>query len=106
MATFKSYLFGFMVALALTLAAYFAVVRQVPYALAIIIGCAIIQLFAQLVFFLHLGEGRSAKLKWASFSFTLLVIAIVVGGSLWIMNNLNYNMTPQEMNAKMIDLSE
>jgi len=33
----------------------------------------------------------------------ILVVMILVGGSLWIMKNLNYRMTPEQMNQYMID---
>ena len=29
--------------------------------------------------------------------FMLGIVLIIVGGSVWIMNNLNYRMTPQQM---------
>jgi cytochrome o ubiquinol oxidase operon protein cyoD len=44
--------------------------------------------------------GRESKPRWKFIFllFALLVVGIVVGGSLWIMNNLNYHMmlSPQQ----------
>jgi len=106
MATFNSYLSGFILSIALTLAAYFAVTSHSADALWVIFGVAIVQLFVQLVFFLHIGKGADRGWTWLFLSFALLVVFIVVGGSLWIMANLNYNMTSDQMNASMLDQAE
>jgi cytochrome o ubiquinol oxidase operon protein cyoD len=52
---------------------------------------AIIQLFVQLTFFLHLD--RESKPWWnnTAFAFAVIVVVILVGGSIWIMANLNYH---------------
>jgi cytochrome o ubiquinol oxidase operon protein cyoD len=66
---------------------------------AVIVGLAIIQLFVQLFFFLHLGEESKPRWNLMVLLFAAMVVIIVVFGSLWIMNNLNYNMMP-DMNNK------
>jgi cytochrome o ubiquinol oxidase operon protein cyoD len=106
MVTFKSYFTGFILSIGLTLAAYFAVTNHSVYAMVIIFLLAAVQFFVQLLFFLDLGSGRSAGWNWLFLGFALSVIGILVGGSLWIMNNLNYNMTPSQMNASMLDQAE
>ena len=58
----------------------------------------------QLVFFLHLDEESGPRYKLAAFGFMALILLIVVVGSLWIMQHLNYNMThmsPQDKNDYM-----
>jgi cytochrome o ubiquinol oxidase subunit IV len=57
-------------------------------------GLAIFQALIQLVLFMQVG--LESRPHWVSISliFTILVILIVIGGSIWIMNNLNYNMMP------------
>jgi cytochrome o ubiquinol oxidase operon protein cyoD len=63
---------------------------------------AVVQLIVQMVFFLHLGSGSRWKL--VTFYFTLLVVVIVVIGTIWIMNNLDYNMmrmNPEQMEEYM-----
>jgi cytochrome o ubiquinol oxidase operon protein cyoD len=96
----QSYVIGFIASLALTMAAYLAVTRQWAGAdvlLWIIVALAVLQLLVQLVFFLHLPrEGRPAW-KRASLFFAVIIVAIVVFGSVWIMNNLHYNMMPSEV---------
>lgn len=65
-----------------------------------IFAFAIAQLFVQLVFFLHLGRGSNTRWNMLMLIFGIGVVIIVVGGSIWIMDNLNYNMmrSPTEMN--------
>lgn len=53
---------------------------------------AVIQLIVQCVFFLRLNMGKEGQWNLLPFLFAILIIAILVGGSLWIMINLNYNM--------------
>ncbi|MBE8365690.1 cytochrome o ubiquinol oxidase subunit IV, partial [Leptospira borgpetersenii serovar Balcanica] len=45
-----------------------------------------------LVCFLHMNASSEERWNLVAFVFTLLIIAIVVVGSIWIMWNLNYNM--------------
>ncbi|KAG6558942.1 Cytochrome bo(3) ubiquinol oxidase subunit 4 [Candidatus Rhabdochlamydia oedothoracis] len=94
---FKSYLTGFFLSILLTLAAYFLVVEHVfssRVLISIIIGLGIVQMFIQLLFFLHLGQ--EPKPYWNSqlFLFMITILVILVIGSLWIMENLRYNVMP------------
>lgn len=52
---------------------------------------ALTQLFVQLIFFLHLD--RESKPRWNGvvLAFATIVVIILVGGSIWIMTNLNYH---------------
>ncbi|MGR3951652.1 MAG: cytochrome o ubiquinol oxidase subunit IV [Chlamydia sp.] len=93
----KLHLIGFSLSLLLTLLSYY-IVRYSLFSrgstITWIVSLAIIQLWAQLFFFLHLG--RAPKLYWNRMAlfFMLLVLIIIVGGSLWIMDNLNSNVMP------------
>lgn len=103
----KMYVLGFTFAVILTLLAYVIVVNHLLSGMALataLMGLAAVQLLVQLVFFLHLGRGKTARWNVASFYFMGLVLLIIVVGSLWIMNNLNYNMmmTPEQMNEHML----
>lgn len=101
------YVAGFIISVVLTVAAYLAVVQQLAEGwllLGVIVICALIQLYVQLVFFLHLGHESKPKWNVATFLFMLLVLLILVFGSIWIMNNLNYNtMSPDETDTYLID---
>ena len=57
-----------------------------------VVICAAVQMVVHLVFFLHLN--RRPEQHWYRFAlvFTVLVIAILVAGTLWIMAHLNHNM--------------
>lgn len=88
---------GFILLLILSVSAFRLVTRHhltdmtLDYAL---LGLAALQMLLQLVFFFHLGLRSKPHWYLITFLFTLLVIVIVVGGSLWIMNNLDYNTMP------------
>jgi cytochrome o ubiquinol oxidase operon protein cyoD len=93
----KSYVTGFVMSIALTLVAYFAVVDD-NLSRSVIIGLimtlAVAQLVVQLVFFLHLGEEKKPRFNLTTFVFALIVLITIVFGSLWIMNNLDYHVAP------------
>jgi heme/copper-type cytochrome/quinol oxidase subunit 4 len=58
---------------------------------------ALTQLFVQLTFFLHLD--RESKPWWNNIvlAFAVTCVFIIVGGSIWIMSNLNYHHGPQDV---------
>jgi cytochrome o ubiquinol oxidase operon protein cyoD len=101
------YVVGFVLAVSTTLIAYELVVTRAMTGnmlIAAIVALAVMQLVVQVVFFLHLGKGRNARWNISAFLFMLIVLVIIVGGSLWIMYNLNYNMTtmtPDQKNTYM-----
>lgn len=99
-ASFKPQFIGFVVSLLFTVGVYrFVTHRELTEShltLTIVIFCAL-QALIQLFFFLHVG--MESKPHWATitFLFTILVVVIIIGGSLWIMHNLDYNlMAPME----------
>lgn len=99
----KSYVTGFVSCIVLTLLAYAAATSgQLSKHVAIgsIAALAIIQCIVQLVKFLHLGSEFKPRWKLAVFCLMLCIVLILVIGSLWIMNNLNYRMmhSPEQMN--------
>ena len=53
---------------------------------------ALLQILVQLGYFLHMNTKSDEWWNMISFVFTVLIIAIVVIGSLWIMFHLNHNM--------------
>ena len=103
-ATLKSYITGFALSIVLTLTAYFLVVNHIfanGTLIAVILALAVVQFIVQAIFFLHLGRGTNARWNMVVFSSTLAIVLILVVGSIWIMNHLNYNMmaSPSQMNA-------
>lgn len=94
--TLMTYVTGFVLSIVLTMTAYLLVVHHTFGGSALIgaiLGLAVVQLFVQMVFFLHLGRGSSRRWNLTVFTFMLIVLGILVLGSLWIMHNLNYHMT-------------
>jgi cytochrome o ubiquinol oxidase operon protein cyoD len=99
--TYKSYIIGFLSSIALTLAAYSAVTKQLlsdTGLLSIILALAVVQLIVQLFFFLHLGARGEKRSQLGIFISTIGLVLIIVVGSIWIMNHLNYSMTPMQIN--------
>jgi cytochrome o ubiquinol oxidase operon protein cyoD len=105
--TLTSYILGFIFSVALTLTAFYLVLNPGFFHLGLkglmasILILAIIQLIVQLVFFLHLADETGPRWKFVAFIATIGIILVIVIGSIWIMNNLNYNMmaSPSQMNA-------
>ena len=109
--TFFTYTVGFILSIVLTLATYVIVHKHVVdhhltythHAIVLVImGLAVVQLMVQLFFFLHLGREDSPKWNTQIFLFMAVILLILVVGSLWIMDNLNYHMmTPEETKLYM-----
>lgn len=100
------YVAGFILSLIFTDVAYIAVTEQLftgTMLVTIIVALAIAQVLVQLYFFLHLGHEARPRWKLIVLLFMLLVLGIVVFGSLWIMQNLNYNMMPHEATKYIIE---
>jgi cytochrome o ubiquinol oxidase subunit IV len=57
-----------------------------------IIVAAIAQILVHLHYFLHLRKSSDARWNIMALIFTVLIIALFIGGSLWIMYNMNYRM--------------
>jgi len=95
--SFKPQFIGFILSLLLTVSVYRIVTHHELtdslLTLTVVSFCTL-QALIQLFFFLHLG--LESKPHWAmiTFLFTLLVVVVVIGGSLWIMDNINYNLMP------------
>lgn len=101
-----SYVVGFLLSLAFTAIPYYMVVNKSVSGsalLATILGIAFLQMIIQIVFFLHLGRGPKPLYNVVFFVSTVSIILIVVGGSIFIMNNLQYNMVPTEISKKLIE---
>jgi len=104
---YRSYVIGFLLSIAATLVAYLFVVNNwwpKETLVYFVMGIAVVQLVVQAVFFLHIGRGN--QLKLVTFLFAILVVLIIVIGTIWIMENLNYNMmhmSPEEMHQYMKD---
>jgi len=90
------YVIGFGLSVAVTVIAYVIAVHG-SWSHDVIIGVlaslAIMQFLVQMVFFLHIGEERKPRWKQGVMWFMIGIVLLIVFGSIWIMNNLNYRMT-------------
>ena len=91
----KSYLTGFVLSLILT-AIPFALVMSGAWSsstiLAGILSAGIVQILVHLYYFLHLDTSSAARWNVLAMIFTVLIMLLFVGGTLWIMSSLNYRM--------------
>lgn len=100
------YVIGLVLAAALTVVA-FAITAAgsgviwgpgIPIALAVL---AIAQMGVHLVFFLHLTTAPDNTNTALALAFGVLIVALVFGGSLWIMAHLDHNMLPMSQTMQM-----
>ncbi|MGY3605967.1 MULTISPECIES: cytochrome o ubiquinol oxidase subunit IV [unclassified Bradyrhizobium] len=98
------YVTGLGLALLLTATSFFIagtdLVWQPSIPVAIIV-LAIAQMGVHLVFFLHLTTGPDNTNNVMALAFGVLIVFLVIGGSLWIMANLNQNMMPMDQIMQM-----
>ena len=89
------YLVGLGLAVLLTATSFFVagtdLVWQPSIPVAIVV-LAIAQMGVHLVFFLHITTGPDNTNNVMALAFGLLIVFLVIGGSLWIMANLDQNM--------------
>ena len=100
----RGYLLGLALATLLTVASFYTAGTQliwapgVPVALVVL---AVAQIGIHLVFFLHITTAPDNTNNVLALAFGILIVALVIGGSLWIMANLNQNMVPMEQMMQM-----
>ena len=98
------YLVGLGLAILLTATSFFIagtdLVWQPSIPVALIV-LAIAQMGVHLVFFLHITTGADNTNNVLALAFGLLIVILVIGGSLWIMANLNHNMMPMDQIMQM-----
>tara|TARA_R110000772_G_scaffold184732_1_gene295770 strand:+ start:207 stop:482 length:276 start_codon:yes stop_codon:yes gene_type:complete len=58
----------------------------------VVVVTAVLQILVQLVMFMHMNTKADEGWNVMSFVFTLTILVLVVGGSLWIMQHLHLNM--------------
>lgn len=91
----KTYIAGFILSLVLTLIPFGLLMSGgIPHNAMVwgICSAGIVQILVHLHYFLHLDTSSAARWNLMVLLFTLLIIVIFVGGTLWIMYTLNYRM--------------
>lgn len=89
--THKTYIKGFVFSVIITTIAFALVGFKVFSPIILCIAVAILaltQLFIQLVYFLHLNTDSEARWNLVSAVFAVMIVAIILAGTLWIMFDL------------------
>ncbi|WP_313738539.1 cytochrome o ubiquinol oxidase subunit IV [Pseudomonas sp.] len=94
----KSYAIGFVLSVILT---------AIPFAMAmypgmfnltksmtimVIVALAVVQVVVHLFYFLHMDRSKQQRNNLTTFLFTVMVIALLVGLSLWIIFSIHFEM--------------
>jgi cytochrome o ubiquinol oxidase subunit IV len=93
----RGYLVGLVLATVLTVASFTVAGSQIVWGPALpvaLIVLAIAQMGVHLVFFLHITTAPDNTNNALALAFGVLIVLLLIGGSLWIMANLNHNMMP------------
>ena len=91
----RGYLVGLALAAGLTVVSFYVARSGLIYAPAIpaaLTALAIGQMGVHLVFFLHLTTGPDNLNNALALAFGVFVVALVIGGSVWIMYEMNQHM--------------
>ena len=91
----KSYVTGLVLSLILTIIPFGVVMSgtlSVLTTVIVVAVTAVLQILVQLVMFMHMNTKADEGWNVMSFVFTLTILVLVVGGSLWIMQHLHLNM--------------
>lgn len=100
----NNYIAGFISCLIISTLAYLATILNWLHGwslIAVIAALALVQAMIQLACFLHLFQGDKPRYRLGVFAVALTILLIVVGGSVWIMNNINYRMNYTQMRQYM-----
>ena len=96
--TRTGYLIGFALSAVLTAIPFWLVMTgplaSPQLAAGIVIAFAFVQILVHTFFFLHINTKAEGGWTLMALIFTLVMVAIVISGSLWIMFHLNSNMMP------------
>ncbi len=96
--TLRGYLIGFALSVVLTAIPFWLVMGDVlgdAQATALtIMGFAVVQIVVHMVYFLHMNARSEGGWTLLALIFTLVIVAIALSGSLWVMYHLDTNMMP------------
>lgn len=96
----RSYLTGFTLAAILTIIPFWLVMGHVfanPWVTTtIVLALAAVQILVHVIYFLHLDTRSEGGWNLLSFVFTVVLVVIVLGASIWVMYNENSLMMPMQ----------
>lgn len=94
----KSYLIGFGLSVVLTAIPFWLVMTgalgSAQATAFTIMGFALVQVVVHMVYFLHLNTKSESGWTMMALIFTVVMVAIALTGSLWVMYHMNVNMMP------------
>jgi cytochrome o ubiquinol oxidase operon protein cyoD len=89
----RSYSTGFVLSIILTLIPYYLVTHSsTPHLVPFVVLFGVLQLFVQVIFFLHLHPASRPRWNLIVLLYTTLIVLFLVIGSLWVMYHLTMNM--------------
>jgi cytochrome o ubiquinol oxidase operon protein cyoD len=95
----KSYVTGFVLAVILTVIPFLLVMDKAfdksSTAGLVLLGFAAVQVVVHMVYFLHMNTKSEGGWSMLALIFTVMLVAIMFSGSLWVMYHLNNNMMPK-----------
>lgn len=99
--TLKGYLTGFVLSVILTAIPFWLVMNHVianpSAAKFILLAFAAVQVVVHMIYFLHLNAKSEGGWTLLATVFTIIMVAIVLVGSIWVMYHMDYNMMPGMM---------
>jgi len=94
----RGYVTGFLLSVVLTAIPFWLVMNDVlgnaTLTAIVIMAFAAVQIVVHMVYFLHMNGRSEGGWNMMGLIFTLVIVAIVLAGSLWVMFHLNTNMMP------------
>ncbi|WEX74243.1 cytochrome o ubiquinol oxidase subunit IV [Sinorhizobium numidicum] len=96
--TLTSYVTGFVLSVILTAVPFWLVMADVFDSALLtaffIMMLGAVQIVVHMIFFLHMNTRSEGGWTMMALIFTVLLVAIALSGSLWVMHHLNTNMMP------------
>jgi cytochrome o ubiquinol oxidase operon protein cyoD len=99
--TFKGYATGFILSVILTAIPFWLVMNKTlpspGLTATVILGLAAVQIVVHMIYFLHMDSKSQGGWNMLALIFTMVLVAIALSGSIWVMYHLNHNMMPHPM---------
>lgn len=99
--TLKSYTIGFVLSVILTAIPFWLVMNDVIADSAttaiVVLVFAAVQIVVHMIYFLHMNTESEGGWNMLALIFTIMLVAITLIGSIWVMYHLNTNMMPGMM---------
>lgn len=97
-ASFSGYMKGFILSVILTAIPFWlvmgGVIEDAQATAVVIMAFAAVQIVVHMVYFLHMNVSSEGGWNMLSLTFTVIIVAITLAGSMWVMYHLNTNMMP------------